>query len=126
MNNAFAELEAEIIRFRDDRNWAQFHTLKNLMMSLNIEVSEMLELVQWKNDVEITEGLLDPETHEALADECADVFVHLLMICYEAGVDLEKATRSKLVKNALKYPIDQAYGSAAKYTQLDIDEGFSE
>ena len=105
-------------RFRDERNWAQFHTLRNLIVSLNLEASELLELTQWKSDAEMDALLADPAKHEALRDECADVLLYLLLIANAAGIDLADAARVKLEKNARKYPVDKAYGSRAKYTQL--------
>lgn len=124
MTKALKDLIADIIRFRDERNWAQFHTFKDLMISLNIEATELIELAQWKDENQIVAALKEPDALEALADECADVFVYLLMICEKAGIDLENATRKKLAKNAAKYPVDKAYGSAAKYTELDApDDG---
>ena len=113
------QLTDELRRFRDERNWAQFHTLRNLIVSLNLEASEMLELTQWKSDGEMA-GLLDDEkTREALRDECADVLLYLLLIADRAGIDLEAAAQAKLRKNAAKYPVEKAFGSSRKYTELD-------
>ena len=115
------KLTEALRRFRDERNWAQFHTLRNLIVSLNLEASEMLELTQWKSDAEMA-GLLDDEkTREALRDECADVLLYLLLIADQAGIDLEAAAYAKLDKNAAKYPVEKAYGSSRKYTELDDD-----
>ena len=114
-----AELTQALLQFRDERNWAQFHTLRNLIVSLNLEASEMLELTQWKSDAEMA-GLLDDEkTREALRDECADVLLYLLLIADRAGIDLEAAAHAKLEKNAAKYPVDKAFGSSKKYNELD-------
>ena len=112
-------LSDEVLKFRDERNWAQFHTLRNLIVSLNLEAAELLELTQWKNDAEMAALAEDPATLEALSDECADVLLYLLLIAERAGIDLETATRKKLLKNALKYPIEKSYGSSRKYTQLE-------
>lgn len=106
-------------RFRDERNWAQFHTLRNLIVSLNLEAAELLELTQWKSDDEMAALATLPEAHEALRDECADVLLYLLLIADQAGIDLEDAARRKLEKNAAKYPVAKSYGSSKKYTQLD-------
>lgn len=114
-----AELTEALRRFRDERNWAQFHTLRNLIVSLNLEASEMLELTQWKSDAEMLALLDDPARHEALADECADVLLYLLLIADTAGIDLATAAREKLRKNAEKYPVDKAWGSSRKYTELN-------
>jgi len=123
MSQSIAELTKEIISFRDLRDWHQFHTLKNLMASLAIEASEVLELGQWKNDEELRDALVDDGFREALADECADVFAYLLMICHETEINLADAMRAKLAKNAAKYPVDQAYGSATKYTDIGDGKG---
>lgn len=116
---ALRELTAELLRFRDERDWAQFHTLRNLIVSLNLEAAELLELTQWKSDAEVATLPADAASREALADECADVLLYLLLVAERAGIDLEAAARAKLLKNARKYPVDKARGSSRKYTQLD-------
>jgi NTP pyrophosphatase (non-canonical NTP hydrolase) len=111
-------LTKTLLDFRDERNWAQFHTLRNLIVSLNLEAAELLELTQWKSDTEMTVLADDPAVHEALSDECADILLYLLLIADNAGIDLETAARNKLAKNAAKYPVEKCYGSSRKYTQL--------
>lgn len=117
-----ADLEAirtMLIRFRDERNWKQFHNLKNLIISLNLEAAELLELTQWKTDEELLRlSSADAEFREQLADECADVLLYLLLVAEEGGIDLLKAAEGKIRKNAEKYPVEQSYGSSAKYTEL--------
>ncbi len=112
------ELTAALLKFRDERNWSQFHSLRNLIVSLNLEAAELLELTQWKSDAEGAALPGDFEAREALNDECADILLYLLLIADKAGIDLEQAARSKLEKNAAKYPVDKAWGSSRKYTQL--------
>ena len=112
------ELTRALLRFRDERNWAQFHTLRNLIVSLNLEAGELLELTQWKSDAEMDTLLADPAKQEALRDECADVLLYLLLIADRAGINLEAAALEKLRKNAEKYPIDKSFGSSRKYTEL--------
>ena len=116
---ALKVLTQKLLQFRDERNWAQFHSLRNLIVSLNLEAAELLELTQWKNDKEIAALPGDPEAHESLRDECADVLLYLLLIADKAGIDLEQAARAKLEKNAEKYPVAKSYGSSRKYTQLE-------
>lgn len=113
------ELTQAVLRFRDQRNWSQFHTLRNLIVSLNLEAAELLELTQWKTDEDMSALANDVNTHEALRDECADVLLYLLLIADKAGIDLEKAAQSKLEKNAAKYPVEKSYGSSRKYNQLE-------
>ena len=112
-----AEITQALLQFRDERNWAQFHTLRNLIVSLNLEAAELLELTQWKSEEEMLNI-----SGEALRDECADVLLYLLLIADKAGINLEEAARNKLKKNAAKYPIEKSYGSSRKYTQLDLRE----
>ena len=81
--------------------------------------AELLELTQWKSDAEIEALPAEPASHEALRDECADVLLYLLLIADSAGIDLADAARAKLAKNAEKYPVDKAFGSRAKYSELE-------
>jgi NTP pyrophosphatase (non-canonical NTP hydrolase) len=112
------QLRAALLAFRDERDWRQFHSLRNLIVSLNLEAAELLELTQWKSDAEVAALPDDAATREALADECADVFLYLLLLADAAGIDLLAAARDKLTKNAAKYPADKAYGSREKYDRL--------
>jgi NTP pyrophosphatase (non-canonical NTP hydrolase) len=112
------ELTRALARFRDERDWAQFHTLRNLIVSVNLEAAELLELIQWKDDAGIADLLADGRGREALEDECADVLLYLLMIAEKGGFDLLDAAAAKLEKNARKYPVEKCYGSSRKYTEL--------
>ncbi len=114
----FEALTAAVLEFRDARDWRQFHSLRNLITSLNLEAAELLELTQWKSDAEVEALPADPLIREALHDECADILLYLLLIAETAGIDLAAVTRAKLAKNAEKYPVDKARGSRAKYTEL--------
>ncbi len=111
-------LTAKLLAFRDARDWQQFHSLRNLITSLNLEAGELLELTQWRSDGEVEALPADPASHEALRDECADVLLYLLLIADKAGIDLIAAAEAKLAKNEAKYPVAKAYGSRAKYTEL--------
>ena len=111
-------LTEQLLRFRDERNWAQFHTLRHLIVSLNLEAAELLELTQWQSDAQMAAFVNDAAGREALSDECADVLLYLLLIAENAGIDLEAAARAKLAKNAVKYPVEKAYGSSRKYDRL--------
>ena len=114
----FSALTTALLAFRDARDWQQFHSLRNLITSLNLEAAELLELTQWKSDAEIDALPTDPKSAEALRDECADILLYLLLIADTAGIDLVEAAHAKLAKNALKYPVEKAFGSRAKYTEL--------
>jgi NTP pyrophosphatase (non-canonical NTP hydrolase) len=112
-------LKNSLVQFRDERNWQQFHTLKNLIISLNLESSELLELTQWKTDEDLARLTSDDQFREQLRDECADVLLYLLLIAEQSGIDLMQAAEQKLRKNAARYPVALSYGSAKKYTELD-------
>ncbi|MDE3840916.1 nucleotide pyrophosphohydrolase [Bacillus methanolicus] len=103
----------EIIKFRDERNWAQFHNTKDLAVSISIEASELLENFQWKTSEQAVSDNL-----QNIQDEMADVFIYLVLLADNLGLDLEKITKNKMEKNALKYPVDKAYGSNKKYNEL--------
>jgi len=117
------ELTAQLIDFRDQRNWAQFHSLRHLIVSLNLEAAELLELTQWKSDAEVAALPASAATREALRDECADVLIYLLLIAERAGIDLEEAANAKLRRNATRYPVESSYGSSRKYNQPAPDDG---
>jgi NTP pyrophosphatase (non-canonical NTP hydrolase) len=112
-------LTRAVLAFRDARDWAQFHALKQLMVSLNLEAAEVLELSQWKNDAEMEAFARTPAGREALADECADVLAYLLLLAERAGIDLAAALYAKLEKNEGKYPVSKSYGRKEKYNALE-------
>lgn len=118
MSPSLQDLTDRLIEFRDARDWRQFHGLKNLLLSLNLESAELLELAQWKDDAQVENAVSDPKFRARLAEECADVLLYLLMICERAGIDLTEAASAKIEINAAKYPVEKARGNARKYTAL--------
>ena len=118
MSTTLAELTDRLIAFRDARDWRRFHSLKNLIMSVSIESAELLELTQWKDESELEALIDDPDFCTALAHECADVLIYLLLIGERVGFDLLEAASEKIEINAAKYPVDKARGNARKYTDL--------
>ena len=112
------ELQAEVVRFRDAREWARFHTPKNLAMGLGIEAGELAELFLWKSDEEIAAALSDPAYRARVAEELADVQVFLLFLSEATGIPLADAVRAKMTRNAEKYPVEKARGNAKKYDEL--------
>ncbi|SDM13914.1 NTP pyrophosphatase, house-cleaning of non-canonical NTPs [Paenibacillus sp. OK060] len=107
------ELIQKITTFRDERNWGQFHNPKDLAISLNLEASELLEIFQWKSNEEAI-----AKSKDKLQDELADVLYYVLLMCNDLNIDPKKALIEKLKKNAEKYPVEKAYGSNKKYTEL--------
>ena len=112
------ELTSRLLEFRDLRDWRQFHTLKNLILSLNLEASELLELTQWKSDSHFESEAREETMRRRLAEECADILLYLLLIAERAGIDLQAAAAEKIAANELKYPVEKARGTATKYTQF--------
>ncbi|GAJ40484.1 nucleotide pyrophosphohydrolase [Saccharococcus caldoxylosilyticus] len=106
-------LQQKIIEFRDARNWKQFHTPKDLAISLSLEAGELLENFQWKSSEEAVKTNL-----ENIKDEIADVVIYALLLSHELGIDMEKAVVDKIKKNEQKYPIEKSFGSKKKYTEL--------
>ena len=104
------------LAFRDEREWKQFHSFKDLVVTLSLEAAEVLEHAQWKSEQEIVAYLKKNKEH--VADELADVLHVLLLLAEHADVDLAKAFDAKMKKNRAKYPVHKARGSAKKYTEL--------
>ena len=116
MNVKLASLMRRIQKFARDRDWEQFHTPKNLAMAMSVEVSEVVEIFQWLTESE-SRNLAKGKVAE-LADELADTYIYLLKLADQFDIDLNAAAALKLRKNAIKYPISKARGSAKKYTEL--------
>jgi len=114
----FDDLVARVVRFRDDRDWAQFHNPKDLAVSIAIEAAEFLELFQWKDPEEVREQLAEPGGRQRAAEEMADVLILLLSAADAIGIDLYQATLEKIAINAEKYPVEKAKGNARKYDEL--------
>ncbi len=110
------EVMPRIRRFRDERDWLQFHNPKDMAAAIAIEAGELLELFLWKNGGELDRVV--QTKREQLEDECADIAVYLLELCDNLGIDLARAIERKLAKNAAKYPVAKARGSSSKYTEL--------
>ena len=115
-DDSLATLLAAALKFRDEREWKQFHNFKDLAVTLSLEAAEVLEHAQWKSPTELEKHLA--ERHEEVADELADVLHVLLLLAEHAKVDLASAFREKLKKTARKYPVEKARGSAKKYHEL--------
>jgi NTP pyrophosphatase (non-canonical NTP hydrolase) len=105
-----AELTKNIVKFRDDRNWAQFHNGKDLAICLSVEASELLELFLWKKDEEVN--------IENLKDELADVMNCALLLAEKYKLNVKEIMTAKLKKNAIKYPVEKAKNSKKKYNEL--------
>ena len=103
-------LISELLAFRDERDWKQFHNAKDLALAISIEAAEINELFLWKSteDVDINKLRL----------ELADVISFCLLLANTVNIDIEQAIREKIAINAQKYPVEKAKGTATKYTDL--------
>ena len=107
------ETVKRLLKFRDDRDWRQFHTSKDLAISLSLEAAELLEVFQWSGaDMERSEKL------DKVREELADVLSYCILMADVCGLDLDEIMNAKIDRNEAKYPVELARGSAAKYTEL--------
>ena len=104
------ELREALLKFRNDRDWAQFHNAKDLALALNVEAGELLELYLWKDSQQANP--------EKVKEELADVFAYALLLADKYGFDVKEIVLEKIQKNAAKYPVDKAKGTAKKYDEL--------
>lgn len=113
-----AALKAKVLAFARERDWEQFHTPKNLAMALAAETGELMEHFQWLHTGQDSAIFKHADKQEAIRDELADILIYTLEFANIAGIDLTGAVHAKMAKNAAKYPVDKAKGTAAKYTEL--------
>lgn len=104
------ELRQEIVKFTQERDWDQFHNGKDLALALSIEAGELNEAFLWKDVSEVNV--------EKVKEELADVFNYAILIADKYDLDIKQIVLDKLKRNAEKYPVDKAYGSAKKYNEL--------
>lgn len=114
----FATFTQKLIAFRNEREWQQFHKPKDVALSLVLEAAELLELFQWKTDEQAKQAMVD--NPEKFADELADIMGWVLILAHDLKIDLASAMEHKLAKNAAKYPVEKAKGTAKKYTELRL------
>lgn len=111
------ELKQLVTQFRDERDWKQFHTPKDLALSISLESAELLEHFQWVSEKESFKKIVSDKNE--IADEMADVLAYLLALSDIANIDLSDVLVRKLEKNEVKYPVEKSKGSAKKYTELE-------
>lgn len=117
MADSLAELQNAIDAFVEERNWAQFHTPKNVAMGIAIEAAEIMEHFLWCTGEESYS--LPKEKRAEVANEIGDVLIYLLRLGQVLDMDIIAAAHEKLVVNAEKYPVGKAKGRATKYVDLD-------
>ena len=116
MNNELQSLTQALRDFAAERDWAQFHSPKNLASALAVEAAELLEPFQWLTEEQSRN--LSVQKKAEVAAEAADVLLYLLQLCDKLDIDLMEAARKKLIVNGEKYPVDRAHGSSRKYTDI--------
>jgi dCTP diphosphatase len=109
-------LTAEIRAFRDARDWRQFHNPKEMAVAIAAEAGELLQHFVWQDHAQSDRRL--EERRDAVADEIADVAILLFELADNSGIDLAAAIRAKLARNDVRYPVERAKGSNAKYDEL--------
>lgn len=107
---------AVIDKFTSERDWEQFHTVKNLVASISIEAAELSETIQWANPTEV-EVLQDQRLVQNISHELADVMVYCLNLCSKLELDPIKIIHEKMKHNAEKYPVDKSFGNSKKYSE---------
>lgn len=104
------ELIKDILKFRDDRNWKQFHDTKDLLLGLNIEVGELQEIFLWKDNEEIN--------IQEVKYELADIFIFLVYIADRYNINLWEAINEKMAIHKGHYPINDSKNKTTKYNKL--------
>ncbi|MCQ2532263.1 MAG: nucleotide pyrophosphohydrolase [Saccharofermentans sp.] len=103
----------QILKFRDDRDWKQFHNPKDLAISISLEAAELLEVFQWSGEDIKAEGKTDK-----IKEELADVINYCVLMADACNLDLDEIIQAKIKLNNKKYPVDKAKGKSEKYTEL--------
>ena len=104
------EITKKLIRFRNERDWEQFHNSKDLALAISIEAGELLELFLWKNPSEADK--------EKIKNELADIFAFAFFLANNYGLDVKQIILDKLEESGKKYPVEKSRGTAKKYTEL--------
>ena len=103
----------QVLKFRDDRNWKQFHNPKDLALSISLEAAELLEIFQWSGSDTVCESKMDK-----IKEELADVLCYCILMADRCGLDMDEIVQAKMKCNGEKYPVEKAKDSAKKYDEL--------
>jgi len=112
MSDSIKEIQDKITSFRDERNWRQFHSPKDLAICISLEAAELLEIFQWSGSDTGAEG-----KEGRVKEELADVMIYCGLMADEMGFDISEIISDKIDENARKYPVEKAYGRSDKYTE---------
>lgn len=108
--DGITEITQALLKFRNERDWEQFHNPKDLALAINVEAGELLEQFLWKNHEEANK--------EKVKEELADVFAFAFLLAEKYGFDVREIVLDKIGKNGEKYPVDKSKGTARKYDEL--------
>ncbi len=111
------QIAEKVAAFRDARDWKKFHSPKEMLLSLTIEVAELAEIFRFKSDLEISN--IVNEKRAEISDELADILYWVVIISKDMGISLEEAFLAKMQKNEIRYPVELSKGNAKKYSELD-------
>jgi len=112
-----SDLQARIIQFREERDWAQYHNPKDLAISLSLEVAELLEVFQWKDASQLEALRSNTEVRQRVKEELGDIFIYAFTLAHEFGLDPSVIVLDKVRMNEEKYPAEKVKGRADKYTE---------
>ncbi len=104
------EIIEALLKFRNERDWEQFHNPKDLALAINVEAGELLELYLWKKSDEVNK--------EKVKEELADIFAYAFLLAEKYQLDIKNIILEKIKKNGEKYPVDKSKGNAKKYNEL--------
>ncbi len=102
-----------ILKFRDERDWKQFHNPKDLAISISLETAELLEVFQWSGT-----DVVCADKKDKIAEELADVLVYCTLMADACGLDMDEIVQKKMEQNNKKYPVEKAKGKSDKYNEL--------
>ena len=117
-NIAIRDITSELVAFRDARDWAQFHTPRQLAAALAIEAGELQQVMLWKTDAEVTAELSKGSLMPEIGDEIADVLSFALLLAHDLGLDPADLIRNKIKNNEERYPAEKSRGRSTKYDKL--------
>lgn len=112
-------IQEAVDRFVTQREWEKYHTPKNVAIALSVEVSELLEILQWMSDEDISQIRTDDAAYAKIREEFGDVMIYLLRFAHLLGIDAQQAVEDKLKRNEEKYPVHISKGDFVKYSERE-------
>ena len=117
-DESFKEVTAQLVAFRDARDWKQFHTPRQMAAAIAIEAGELQHTMLWKTEAEVDAGLSSSSLTAAISDEIADILSFVLLLAHDLGLDPAEVIRRKLQTNEKRYPVEKSRGCSTKYDKL--------